>query len=47
MNKELIEKYYKMGLFTLNDLLLFVKGGYLTEKEKESILKSIDNEVKQ
>lgn len=46
MNKGLIEKYYKMALFTIVDLELFVKSGYLTEEEKETILKYPINVVK-
>lgn len=40
MNKALIENYFNMTLFTYSDLDLFVKGGYITEEEKESILSS-------
>lgn len=38
MEVELITKYYKMGLFTSEDLDLFVASGDLTEEEKQAIL---------
>lgn len=33
-----ISEYYKMGLYTIQDLELFVRVGMLTEEEKQIIL---------
>lgn len=33
-----IAEYYKMGLYTVQDLDLFVSVGMLTEEEKQKIL---------
>lgn len=37
--KEFIKEYYQMGLFSEQDLDLFVSSGDITEKEKLEILK--------
>lgn len=40
MNKELISIYYQIGLYSENDLNIFVKSGDITEEEKQTIVES-------
>ena len=35
MNKTLIRKYYQMGIYKEKHLDIFVKAGYMREREKE------------
>ena len=39
MSYELIKSYYELGLFTKNDLEIFVSIGWLTEKQKKELIK--------
>ena len=36
---EMIKKYYEMGLYSDEDILIFKNANFLTQKEYESILK--------
>ena len=36
---EIIKKYYEMGIYHEEDLLIFKNANFLTEKEYESLLK--------
>ncbi len=38
MNKRLIKKYYKKGLYTEKHLNTFVKAGFISEHEKQEIM---------
>ncbi len=38
MNKRLIKKYYRRGLYTEKQLNVFVKAGFITEAEKQEIM---------
>jgi len=38
VNKTLIRKYYKKGIFKEKHLDIFVKAGYITENEKKEIM---------
>lgn len=38
MDKELIKEYFKMKLFTEEDLEIFVKSGDITEEEKKKMV---------
>ena len=39
MSYELIKSYYELGLFTKNDLEMFVSIGWLTDKQKKELIK--------
>ena len=39
MSFELIKDYYNLGLFTNNDLDMFVSIGWLTYKQKKELIK--------
>ena len=39
MSFELIKDYYNLGLFTDNDLDMFVSIGWLTDKQKKELIK--------
>ena len=41
MMKEIIKDYFKMGLFTEEDLEVFVKSNYITEQERIEIIKGL------
>ena len=38
MNKALIKRYYKKGLYTKKQLDVFDKAGFITEAEKQEIM---------
>ena len=38
MSFELIKDYYNLGLFTNNDLDMFVSIGWLTDKQKKELI---------
>lgn len=38
MNYEVIKQYYELGLFSTDDLDMFVSIGWLTEKQKKKLL---------
>lgn len=38
MNKALIKRYYKLGIYTEANLDTFVAAGYITEQEKQKIM---------
>ena len=37
---EIIKKYYEMGIYHEEDLLIFRNANFLTQKEYESLLKN-------
>lgn len=37
MNKILIKKYYRLGIYKDKQLETFVKAGFITEQEKQEI----------
>ena len=39
MSYELIKSYYELGLFTNNDLDMFVSIGWLKDKQKKELIK--------
>ena len=39
MSFELIKSYYELGLFTNDDLDMFVSIGWLTDKQKKELIK--------
>lgn len=39
MSFELIKDYYNLGLFTNNDLDMFVSIGWLTETQRKELIK--------
>lgn len=39
MSYELIKSYYELGLFTNDDLDMFVSIGWLTEKQRKELIK--------
>ena len=39
MSFELIKSYYELGLFTNDDLDMFVSIGWLTEKQRKELIK--------
>ena len=41
MMKEIIKDYFKMRLFTEEDLEVFVKSNYITEQERIEIIKGL------
>lgn len=40
MSKTLIKQYYRLGLFTYRDLIMFVSAGYITSDEIEEMIKT-------
>lgn len=38
---EIYQRYYKMGLFTVADIKLFVEVGDLTQEEADKIIKPV------
>lgn len=41
--RELIEEYYNLGLYTDEDLDIFVRSKYITEEQKQEMIKSKKN----
>lgn len=39
MSYEVIKAYYELGLFTKDDLKVFVLVGWLTEEQKKELIK--------
>lgn len=39
MSYELIKSYYELGLFTKNDLEMFVYIGWITEVQRKELIK--------
>ena len=39
MSYELIKSYYELGLFTDNDLDMFVSIGWITEAQRKELIK--------
>ena len=38
----IIRLYYEKGLYTADDLAVFVQAGYISEEEKQRLLSNVD-----